>query len=74
MTREFWKAAGIRALHTLAQAALASIGSAVYLHEVNWLLILSASVLAAVISLLKSIAVGVPEVPADHVEDKDDVE
>lgn len=63
-TKEWWlkwlKAAGIRALKTVAQTAIASIGAAALFAEVNWLLVLSASGLAGVLSLLTSIA-GLPE-------------
>ena len=62
MTKEFWRAAAIRALHTVAQTAIATIGTAVMLTEVNWLAVLSASALAGVVSLLKSIVIGLPEV------------
>lgn len=55
------KAAGIRAIKTVAQAAIATIGSAAVLGSVDWLLVLSASALAGVLSLLTSIA-GLPEV------------
>ncbi len=61
MTKSFWKAALIRALHTIAQTAIAVIGTAAVLEEVNWLAVLSASALAGVVSILKSIAVGLPE-------------
>ena len=55
------KAAGIRAIRTVAQAALASIGtSAVILSEVNWKLVISGAVLAGILSLLTSLA-GLPE-------------
>lgn len=55
------KAAGIRALKTLAQTAVATIGTCAVLSEVNWIMVASASALAAVLSLLTSIA-GLPEV------------
>ena len=55
------KAAGVRALKTVAQTAVATIGTAAVLGEVNWVMVLSASVLAGVISLLTSIA-GLPEI------------
>jgi len=54
------KAAGIRALKTVAQAAIATIGTSAVLSEVNWLMVASASVLAGVLSLLTSLA-GLPE-------------
>lgn len=54
------KAAGIRALKTFAQAAIATIGTSALLSEVNWIMVASASVLAAVLSLLTSVA-GLPE-------------
>lgn len=62
MTKEFWKAALIRALHTMAQTAVATIGTAAVMEDVNWTFVLSASALAACVSLLKSVAVGLPEV------------
>ena len=65
MSKDFWKAAAIRALHTVAQTAIATIGTAALLTEVNWLAVLSASALAGVVSLLKSVVVGIPEVNCD---------
>lgn len=62
MKKTTWfKAAGIRALKTLAQTAVATIGTAVVLSEVNWVAVASASVLAAILSILTSVA-GLPEV------------
>lgn len=58
----FWKAAGIRAIKTVCQTAVAMIGTAVVLEEVAWLQVLSASVLAGILSLLTSVATGLPEV------------
>lgn len=55
------KAAGVRAVKTVAQTAVATIGTAAVLGEVNWIMVLSASVLAGVISLLTSVA-GLPEI------------
>lgn len=60
MSKAWWKAAGIRAIRTVAQAAIATIGSAVVFAEVNWPMVVSASLLAGVISLLMSVA-GLPE-------------
>ena len=60
--KEFWKAALIRALRTLAQTAVATIGTSALLSDVNWLAEASASVLAALLSVLTSLATGLPEV------------
>ena len=59
------KAAGIRAVRTIAQTAIASIGTAVVLSEINWVVVVSASLLAGLLSLLTSLA-GLPEVPAEE--------
>ena len=61
MSREWWKYAGIRALKTVAQTAIATIATATYLEEVNWIAVASASVLAGILSMLTSLA-GIPEV------------
>lgn len=58
--RKWWKAAAIRALKTIAQTAIASIGTAAVLSDINWLMVGSASVLAGLLSLLTSLA-GIPE-------------
>ena len=58
---KWWKAAGIRAIKTVAQTALATIGTSAVMSEVNWLAVTSASVLAGIISMLTSLA-GIPEV------------
>ena len=58
--KKWLKAAGIRAIKTVAQTAIASIGTSALLDEVNWVLVASASAVAGVISLLTSVA-GLPE-------------
>ena len=58
---KFWKDAGIRALRTFCQVAIATIGTAVFFEEVNWIAVGSASFLAAILSILMSIATGLPE-------------
>jgi len=61
-TKEFAKAVAIRAVRTFAQAAVASIGSAVAMGDVNWAMVGSTAVLASVVSVLMSIGAGLPEV------------
>ena len=58
----WWKAAGIRAIKTICQTAIATIGTSALISDVNWAVVVSASVLAGVLSLLTSLA-GLPEVP-----------
>lgn len=60
--KKFLKAAGIRALRTIAQTAAAVIGTSAVMGEVDWPAVLSASVLAGILSLLTSVATGLPEV------------
>lgn len=60
-TMTWLKCAGIRALKTLAQTAIATIGTTAVLEQVDWKVVLSASLLAAFLSILTSIA-GLPEV------------
>lgn len=61
------KAAGIRALKTVAQSAIATLGTSYVLSEVDWKIVISASLLAGLLSLLTSIA-GLPELPDESQE------
>lgn len=61
MTKEFWIAAGIRALRTICQTAVSVIGVSAVMSEVDWLYVGSASLLAGILSVLTSIATGLPE-------------
>ena len=61
MNKKWWKAAGIRAIKTVAQTAAATIGTSAAMGQVNWLMVGSASLLAGVLSMLTSVA-GLPEV------------
>ena len=64
MTKNWIRAASIRAIKTVAQAALAGIGTALAMSEVNWKYVISTSTLAGIFSLLTSVA-GLPEVKED---------
>lgn len=66
-TKQWFKAAGVRALKTFAQTAAATIGVSATLGDVNWLGVLSASVLSALLSMLTSIA-GLPELKNESEE------
>ena len=63
MTKDFWKAAGIRALRTVCQTAIATIGTTAVIEEVNWLVVGSSALLSGILSILNSIATGLPEAP-----------
>lgn len=63
--KKFFIAAGIRALRTLAQTAIATIGTTALLEEINWAVVGSASAVAAILSILTSIVTGLPEVEED---------
>ena len=65
--KKWLRAAGIRALKTIAQAAVATIGTAAVMGEVDWIMVLSASALAGILSLLTSIA-GLPELSKSEEE------
>jgi len=60
--KEFWEAALTRAVRTMAQTAIAMIGTSALLRDVDWIRLLGASVLAGILSILTSIATGLPEV------------
>ena len=66
--KKFIIAALIRAVRTLAQTAIATIGTSALLSEVDWKIVASASVLAAILSILTSIATGLPEVQDDSAD------
>ena len=61
-TKKWLKAAAIRAVRTVAQSAIATIGTAAVLGDVNWLMVGSAAALAGILSILTSIVTGLPEV------------
>ena len=69
--KEYWinwaKAAGVRAIKTIAQTFVATIGTAAVLQDVNWIMVLSASLLSGVISVATSVA-GLPEVQTPEIE------
>ena len=69
--KEYWiswaKAAGMRAVKTVAQTAVATIGTSAVLGDVNWVMVASASALSGILSVLTSIA-GLPEVKHDPYE------
>ena len=71
--KNWWKAAGIRALKTVAQTAIATIGTAAMLESVNWLMVASASALAGILSLLTSLA-GLPEAQIEERKPPDEGE
>ena len=65
MSKQWWKYAGIRALKTVAQTAVATIGTTAVMEQINWIAVASASVLAGILSLLTSLT-GLPEVDDDR--------
>lgn len=68
--KNWFKAAGMRAIKTIAQTAVATIGTSAVISEVNWLMVLSASLLAGILSMLTSVA-GLPELDSG-VQNGDD--
>lgn len=68
MSKKWLKAAGIRAVKTMAQTAVALIGTTLVISEVDWMTVASASVLAGLLSVLTSIA-GLPEVEGDELNE-----
>ena len=64
MSKKWLKAAAVRAIKTVAQTAVATIGTSVAINDVNWVMVVSASALSGVLSILTSVA-GLPEVKED---------
>lgn len=63
--KTWWKAAGVRAIKTMAQATIATIGASTMITETNWVMVGSATIMAGVLSILTSVA-GLPEVDAEQ--------
>ena len=61
MNKTFWKCAVNRAIRTVAQTAIATIGSSALLSEINWPVVASTSAVAGILSILTSITLGIPE-------------
>lgn len=72
-TKKWAKAAGVRAVKTVAQTFIATIGTAAVMSAVDWKMVLSASVLAGILSLATSVA-GLPEVKTKEAEEKENAE
>ena len=68
MDKQFWKAAAIRAVRTMAQTAVAMLPAAATITEVNWATVLGTAALAGVGSVLTSLATGLPEVNPPKAE------
>ena len=65
MNKAWWKAAGIRAIRTFFQTFVAAVGSSAVIESVNWEIVVSASALAAILSLATSLA-GLPELEVNE--------
>ena len=65
--KDWWLAAANRALRTLAQTAIATIGTTTLLGDVNWAAVGSASALAGILSILNSLVTGLPEVKEEEI-------
>ena len=70
--KNWLKAAGVRAVKTIAQTAVATIGTSIALGDVNWAMVASASALAGVLSVLTSVA-GLPEVEVKDEPTRDEI-
>lgn len=73
MTKQWWKAAGIRAIKTVAQTMVATIGTSAVLSSVDWKVVISSGAVAGILSLLTSVG-GLPEVPTEITEHVDSSE
>ena len=72
--RRFWKAAGIRAIRTAAQTAIAMLPTSAFaLHEISWFMVVSTAAGAAVLSLIMSVATGLPEIDDEPTPLEDDL-
>ncbi len=69
MNKKWWKAAGVRAVKTACQTAVALLPAAVTISAVDWPTVLGTAALAGIASLLTSVATGLPEVPAAEPAD-----
>ena len=63
-SKAWWKAAGVRAVKTMAQTAIAAIGASTMITETNWVMVASATAMAGLLSILTSVA-GLPEVDVE---------
>ena len=68
--KEWWKAAGIRAIKTMAQTAVAAIGTSTLITEINWAVVGSTTLIAGVLSILTSLS-GLPECTTDETEESE---